>query len=182
MSELRRLLEGSGPDRHAAIIADHVSSATTAELVAVLSRPAPHLSAFVRGELTDELVDRGTEAVPELGRALVADPLGTGGLRLAEILADIHHIQPTAREAVTAVLTEAIEAALDGGAGTWGVGELVGRLAGCVAEAGAPARTQALGHRLLTLAATEAEPYPPLLVTAQWVAHGHGPATECSDH
>ena len=182
MSELRRLLEGSGPDRHAAILADHISSATTADLVAVLSRPAPHLRPFVRGELSDELVDRGTEAVPELGRALVADPLGAGAWHLAEILADIHHRQPTAREAVTAVLTAAIEAALDGGAGTWAVGELVGRLAGCVAEAGAPARTQALGRRLLALAATEPEPYAPLLVTAQWVASGQGPAAESNDH
>src|SRR3954451_17232138 len=67
--------------------------------------------------------------------ALGADPLGAAGWHLAEVMAYLHYIQPTAREAVTAVRTGAIDAAGEGGAGAGARGELVSRLAGLVAEA-----------------------------------------------
>jgi hypothetical protein len=175
---LTQRLAASDQKAQPAIVEEHASAADAAELVRLLALPPFEVAPRAQALVTHVLTGRGLPALEAVAAALMADPLAPAGRRLAEVLAGIFRADPPLRPRVTATLVAAISAAVDQGADSWAIGEMVGWLAEC-AQVGGPLREAVpLGWRLVRVIGRESNPYLPGLDAAKQLARARGPAPD----
>ena len=162
-------LTGLTADDQGALARREAETASSSELIDALKLDG--LGEWAQLHIADELTRRGSSLVGEVGRALLAEPLGPGAPSLREVLVDIAREDPAAQDDVVNALLDAGNAALDAGGGSQDAGWFVAHLAGYALVGDPHRRAAELARRLLDAAATEARPFPLTVAAAKRLAN-----------
>jgi hypothetical protein len=171
---LEQRLTGLSHDDQGALARKEAPSLPVPELLEALR--VPNLGEWARLHITYELVHRGPSLVHDVGRALLAEPLGPTAPTLHDSLVELFRYEPSARAEVVKYLFDAGNVAFDQGGSSWDAGRYVDELRDCVFLLGAPIpEAVTLARRLLEVAAKEEDPAPMAIPTANKLIDGEYP-------
>lgn len=157
MSGFAERLRAVDGDQRESLARAESRDAPTDELIAALLELGP--VGWTEHHLVNALAGRGPEVFEAVAEALLADPRAPGAFSLGEVLVQFFDDDDIRDERVVPAIVRATDAALDAGAGTAGVVELLHLLRDCRAIAGRPLPDAVpLARRVLELAETEPEP------------------------
>lgn len=140
------------------------------ELIEALQLPG--LGVWARLHIVYELTHRGPSLIDKIAPALLARPLSPGATELTEALVQLFASERADRKRIVRALIDAGNAAFDAGGGTVDAGGYVTQLAECVTLGGQLPQAAPLAQRLLDVAATETDPYPFAVASAERLTRG----------
>ena len=158
MSTLAEELAALDPGAQAQLARARAPVASTEELIDVLLKVQPR--GWTEHHVIHALTSRGQEIFEPVARALLADPLAPGASMLGEVLVRLFADDEIRDPRVVPTLVQAVEAVLDAGAGTQGVGGYMLLLGDCATIAGPLPEARATARRVLYVAGTEVDPCP----------------------
>lgn len=156
---LRQRLSAVRPGEQDALLVRYEAAASNEELIDLLARPPEPSGTFVVPRLLSILTARGPAALESIAAAMRSKPRDRTARRLAGVLADIAARHPGAAPRIVVIIRATIEKALDSGADTWAVGELLGWYNRVTPSGCSSSDATAVAGRVLALAARESNPY-----------------------
>ena len=154
----QRMLEAQ-PAEQDSLLVRQAGNASNAELIDLIVSPPEPTGAFVPRRLDAILTVRGPAVVGAIAATMLEHPLTHSTRRLASILAEIQHRHAEEAERVAKILISTVRNALDAGADTWAVGELLGWYLRTIESGKASPEAANVAEQILALAGTERDPY-----------------------